>query len=221
MPRIPIVRPTGAFAVLATLFALFALVGAACAETTAAPEAPMPDNPRVQLQTSHGTIVLQLDSAKAPKTVESFVGYVRDGFYDVTIFHRVIPGFMIQGGGFTADMRQKETGPPVDNEADNGLKNRRGTIAMARTGDPHSATAQFFVNLVDNRPLDHVDKSARGWGYTVFGEVVEGMDVVDRIAGVPTGNAGPHQNVPRQPVVIESARLLPSDDAGEAGTAQP
>jgi len=218
MPRIPIVRATGAFAVLVTLFAL---VGAACAETTAAPEAPMPDNPRVQLQTSHGTIVLELDSAKAPKTVESFVGYVRDGFYDGTIFHRVIPGFMIQGGGFTADMGQKETGPPVDNEADNGLKNRRGTIAMARTGDPHSATAQFFVNLVDNRPLDHVDKSRNGWGYTVFGEVVEGMDVVERIAGVPTGNAGQHQNVPRQPVVIESARLLPSDDAGEAGAAQP
>jgi peptidyl-prolyl cis-trans isomerase B (cyclophilin B) len=216
MKRHSIARETTAIAVLVILFAV---VGAACAETTAAPEAPMPDQPRVQLQTSHGTIVLELDTAKAPKTVESFVGYVRDGFFDGTIFHRVIPGFMIQGGGFTPDMRQKETGPPVENEADNGLKNSRGTIAMARTGDPHSATAQFFVNLVDNQPLDHTGKTRNGWGYTVFGRVVEGMDVVDRIAGVPTANAGPHQNVPREPVVIESARLVPSDAAGEPGAA--
>ena len=196
---------------------LFVVAGAARAETTAAPEAPMTDQPRVQLQTNHGTIVLELDAAKAPKTVESFLGYVRDGFYDGTVFHRVIPGFMIQGGGFTSDLRQKETGPPVPNEADNGLKNRRGTIAMARTSDPHSATAQFFVNLVDNRPLDHTDKSRSGWGYAVFGEVVEGMDVVDRIAAVPTGNAGGQQNVPRQPVVIESATVV----EGDAGAAKP
>lgn len=200
-------------AVLVT--ALFAVAGAACAETSAALEAPM-TQPRVQLQTNHGTIVLELDAAKAPKTVESFLGYVRDGFYDGTVFHRVIPGFMIQGGGFTSNLQQKQTGPPVPNEADNGLKNRRGTIAMARTSDPHSATAQFFVNLVDNRPLDHTDKSRTGWGYTVFGEVVDGMDVVDRIAAVPTGNAGGHQNVPRQPVVIESAEVIEGDDAGAA-----
>jgi peptidyl-prolyl cis-trans isomerase B (cyclophilin B) len=189
---------------------------AAAPPTTAAPEAPMTDQPRVQLQTSHGTIVLALDPARAPKTVASFLGYVRDGFYDGTVFHRVIPGFMIQGGGFTSDLRQKPTGPPVENEADNGLQNRRGTIAMARTGDPHSATAQFFVNLVDNRPLDHTDKSRAGWGYTVFGEVVEGMDVVDRIAAVATGNAGGHQNVPRQAVVIERATVVAGDDAGTA-----
>jgi peptidyl-prolyl cis-trans isomerase B (cyclophilin B) len=220
MPRI-----TDPLAVLVTV--LFAVAGAACAETTAAPpEAPMTDQPRVQLQTSHGTIVLELDAAKAPKTVASFLGYVRDGFFDGTVFHRVIPGFMIQGGGFTSDLRQKPTGPPVENEADNGLQNRRGTIAMARTNDPHSATAQFFVNLVDNRPLDHTDKSRNGWGYTVFGEVVEGMDVVDRIAAVPTGNAGGHQNVPRQPVVIESARVVEGDvpvegDDANAGAAKP
>ncbi|HEX6202159.1 MAG TPA: peptidylprolyl isomerase [Thermoanaerobaculia bacterium] len=164
--------------------------------------------PRVQLETSHGAIVLELDSAKAPKTVENFLGYVRSGFFDGTIFHRVIPGFMIQGGGFTPDMQQKKTGAPIPNEADNGLDNRRGTIAMARTNDPHSATAQFFVNLVDNQPLDHTEKSLRGWGYAVFGEVVEGMDVVDRIARVPTGNAGQHQNVPREPVVIERATVV-------------
>ena len=164
--------------------------------------------PRVQLDTSHGTIVVELDSAKAPKTVENFLGYVRSGFYDGTVFHRVIPGFMIQGGGFTAEMQQKKTGAPITNEAANGLDNRRGTIAMARTGDPHSATAQFFVNLVDNDPLDHRDKSLRGWGYAVFGEVVEGMDVVDRIAGVATGNSGGHQNVPRQPVVLERATVV-------------
>lgn len=197
-------RPIFALAVALTL-ALPAIP--ASAQETAAPEAPM-TQPRVQLETSLGTIVLELDSAKAPKTVENFLGYVRSGFYDGTIFHRVIPGFMIQGGGFTSEMQQKKTGAPIQNEADNGLDNRRGTIAMARTGDPHSATAQFFINLVDNRPLDHTDKSMRGWGYTVFGEVVEGIDVVDRIARVPTGNASGHQNVPREPVTIERATVV-------------
>ena len=202
-----------ALALAAALAAVTAL-----APLTAASETPM-TQPRVQLQTSQGTIVIALDAAKAPKTVENFLGYVRDGHYDGTIFHRVIPGFMIQGGGFDSGMDQKPTGAPIENEADNGLSNRRGTIAMARTGNPHSATAQFFVNLVDNGPLDHTGKTPQGWGYTVFGEVVEGMDVVDKIAKVPTGNAGPHQNVPRQPVVIEKATVVGAGAA--AGAAKP
>ena len=202
-----------ALALAAALTAVTAL-----APLTAASETPM-TQPRVQLQTSQGTIVIALDAAKAPKSVENFLGYVRDGHYDGTIFHRVIPGFMIQGGGFDAEMDQKPTGAPIENEADNGLSNRRGTIAMARTGNPHSATAQFFINLVDNGPLDHTGKTPQGWGYTVFGEVVEGMEVVDKIAKVPTGNAGPHQNVPRQPVVIEKATVVEAGAA--AGAAKP
>ena len=163
--------------------------------------------PRVRLTTSKGAIILELDRDRAPATTENFLEYVRSGFFDGTIFHRVIPGFMVQGGGFTADMTQKPTRAPIQNEADSGLANERGTVAMARTADPHSATAQFFVNLKDNDFLDHTAKDARGWGYTAFGKVVEGMEVVDAIAGVPTGRRGGHGDVPVEPVVIESAEV--------------
>lgn len=162
-------------------------------------------SPRVVLETSKGNIVLQLDGEKAPQTVENFVAYVEAGFFDGTIFHRVIDGFMVQGGGFTADMAQKDTRGTVQNEADNGLKNKRGTVAMARTSDPHSATAQFFINTVDNTFLNHQGKTPEGWGYAVFGEVVEGMDVVDAITKVKTGNQGGMGDVPKEPVVIEKA----------------
>jgi peptidyl-prolyl cis-trans isomerase B (cyclophilin B) len=164
--------------------------------------------PRVKFETSKGTFVLELDAEKAPKTVANVLQYVKAGHYDGTVFHRVIPDFMIQGGGFAADMTQKKTQAPVTNEADNGLKNTRGTVAMARTNDPHSATSQFFVNLKDNTFLNHTGKNVQGWGYTVFGHVVEGMDVVDAIAAVRTGNKGPHQNVPIEPVVITKATVV-------------
>lgn len=172
------------------------------------------ENPRVALETSKGTIVLELYAEKAPKTVENFLGYVDDGYYAGTIFHRVIERFMIQGGGFTADMEKKETAAPILNEANNGLVNERGTVAMARTSDPHSATAQFFVNTVDNRSLDHTAETPRGWGYAVFGRVVEGMDVVDAIAGVDTTTRGPMRDVPSEPVVIEAARRVETSDEG-------
>jgi peptidyl-prolyl cis-trans isomerase B (cyclophilin B) len=164
-------------------------------------------NPQVILETSKGKIVLELFSALAPKTVDNFLGYIRWGHYDGTIFHRVIPGFMIQGGGLTQDMKEKSTGMPVPNEADNGLKNERGTVAMARTQDPHSATAQFFINTKDNKPLDHKAKTTEEWGYAVFGKVIEGMDVVDEISNVKTGTKGIYQNVPLEPVVILKATL--------------
>ncbi len=173
----------------------------------AAEPAKAPANPKVVLETSLGRIVLELDAARAPKTVANFLGYVRSGHYDGTIFHRVIPGFMIQGGGMTADMGEKRSGAPIPNEADNGLKNDRGTVAMARTSDPNSATAQFFVNTVDNKFLNHSGKTAQGWGYAVFGKVVEGMDTVDKIAAVKTANKGPHQNVPVEPVTIVKASV--------------
>ena len=167
--------------------------------------------PRVRLTTNQGDIVLQLDSAKAPNTVANFLAYVQEGFYNGTIFHRVIDGFMIQGGGFTQDFQRKNTHAPIRNEADNGLKNNRGTIAMARTSDPHSATAQFFINVVDNDFLNFQSPTPRGWGYTVFGEVVEGMDVVDKIRHTPTGSGGPFpKDVPRSPVIIESAVVEPA-----------
>jgi len=166
--------------------------------------------PRVRLLTSMGEIVLALDADKAPKTVDNFLGYVKKGFYDGTIFHRVIDDFMIQGGGFNRDFDKKMTRPPISNEADNGLKNDRGTIAMARTGDPHSATAQFFINVKDNPNLNHTAKSQRGWGYAVFGRVVEGMDVVDRIRVVATTTRGYYRNVPVDPVIIESAVVEPA-----------
>jgi len=162
-------------------------------------------NPRVLLETNKGLIVLELDPKAAPKTVENFLGYVRDGFYDGTVFHRVIKGFMIQGGGFTEDMQQKSTHAPIDNEANNGLQNKRGTVAMARTMDPHSATAQFFINTVDNSFLDHKGKTSSGWGYFVFGKVVEGMNVVDAIESVSTTVKVGQRDVPATPVIIEHA----------------
>jgi len=161
------------------------------------------------MKTSLGTIILELYPDQAPLTVENFLQYVKDGHYDGTLFHRVIPGFMIQGGGFGPDFKQKATRKPVRNEAANGLKNAIGTISMARTSDPHSATAQFFINVADNVPLDFRFPTQEGYGYTVFGKVVKGMDVVQRIVQVPTGPVpAPHANVPVKPVVIESAKVL-------------
>lgn len=165
-------------------------------------------NPKVKIETTQGAIVVELDPAAAPETVANFLTYVRAGFYDGTVFHRVIPNFMIQGGGFTADFNQKPTRDPIKNEAGNGLPNDRGTIAMARTQDPHSATAQFFINLKDNAFLNN---GARGWGYAVFGKVVEGMDIVDRIALQPTGPAGPFGgDVPTTAIVISHASIIPN-----------
>ena len=165
--------------------------------------------PRVQLDTSLGKIVIELDPAKAPKTVENFLGLVRAGFYDGTIFHRIIPGFMAQGGGFTPDFKQKPTGKSVANESPGGLANLRGTVAMARTGDPHSATAQFFVNVVDNRFLDAGPRHPGGFGYTVFGKVVEGMETVDKLVAAPTGAAGPFdKDAPRTAIVLSKATIV-------------
>lgn len=155
-----------------------------------------------------GVITLELDEAKAPKTVANFVSYVKKGHYDGTIFHRVIDGFMVQGGGFAPGMSQKPTDAPVENEADNGLKNKKYTVAMARTSAPHSASAQFFINVADNDFLDHKSPTPQGWGYAVFGQVVKGQDVVDRIKGVPTGNRGGHGDVPKTDVVIEKAVVV-------------
>ena len=162
----------------------------------------------VKLHTNFGVITLGLDADKAPDTVANFLQYVRDGHYDGTLFHRVIDGFMIQGGGFTSDMQQKRTRAPIQNEAHNGLKNTAYSIAMARTPDPHSATAQFFINVADNGFLDHVQPTAQGFGYCVFGKVTEGQDVVDRIKKVPTGIRAAHQDVPVEDVVIERAEVL-------------
>jgi peptidyl-prolyl cis-trans isomerase B (cyclophilin B) len=159
----------------------------------------------VTLKTSMGDIVLELDEQKAPETVANFLQYVKDGFYDNTIFHRVIDGFMIQGGGMDKDMVEQPTRRPIKNEADNGLANERYTVAMARTQDPHSATAQFFINVGDNDFLNHSAKTVQGWGYAVFGKVVKGQDVVDKIKAVPTASKGYHQDVPVTPVVIEKA----------------
>jgi peptidyl-prolyl cis-trans isomerase B (cyclophilin B) len=165
-------------------------------------------NPTVALDTNHGRIVLELYADKAPKTVENFVEYVKAGFFDGTLFHRVIPGFMIQGGGFDGQQKQKPTRTPIQNEADNRVGNDRGTIAMARTGDPHSATAQFFINLKDNTFLNHTGKNPQGWGYTVFGKVTEGMDVVDKIAKVKTAPGRISEAVPAEAVVIEKAEVV-------------
>ena len=162
--------------------------------------------PTVELQTGQGVITIEFDAAKAPKTVENFLKYAKDGHYNGTIFHRVIPGFMIQGGGFDKEMKEKPTGAPLINEGKNGLKNLRGTIAMARRTDPNSATAQFFINHKDNPSLDYPQPD--GAGYAVFGKVTKGIEVVDKIAQVPTGNRGMHQNVPVTPVVIESVKIL-------------
>jgi peptidyl-prolyl cis-trans isomerase B (cyclophilin B) len=163
----------------------------------------------VVLHTNHGDITLELDAVRAPKSTANFLDYVRAGHFDNTLFHRVIDGFMIQGGGFTPDFRQKSTRSPIENEARNGLKNERYSVAMARTGDPHSATAQFFINVADNDFLNHRSPDANGWGYCVFGRVTAGADVVDKIKAVATGNRGAHQNVPKQDVVIERAEETP------------
>ena len=168
----------------------------------------MSENPVVLLETTSGDILVELYPDKAPETVANFLKYVDDGFYNNTIFHRVIPGFMIQGGGLTARMQQKDTSAPIKNEADNGLKNDAYTIAMARTPDPHSASAQFFINVKDNDFLNFRSPTAQGWGYAVFGKVVEGSDVVDAIAKVKTGNFGPFGDVPLEPVLITRAEVL-------------
>ena len=162
----------------------------------------------IKLHTNHGVITLKMFADKAPETVANFIQYVKDGHYDNTIFHRVISNFMIQGGGFDSDMKQKETRATIKNEANNGVSNKLGTIAMARTMEPHSASAQFFINVKDNDFLDHSAPTTQGWGYTVFGEVVEGMDVVDAIKSVATGNKGGHQDVPREDVIIEKAEII-------------
>ena len=182
------------------------------------------DNPKALISTSQGDIVIELFAEQAPLSVANFSRYAEEGYYDGTIFHRVIPRFMIQGGGFTSDHQRKSTRAPVRNEADNGLGNERGTLAMARTQDPHSATSQFFINTVNNHNLNHSSKSPRGWGYAVFARVIEGMDTVDAISGVATGtiplSGHPAPDVPREPVIIEYVRLLDStaDEPTEAST---
>jgi cyclophilin family peptidyl-prolyl cis-trans isomerase len=166
-------------------------------------------SPQVKLETTLGAVVIKLNEEKAPESVKNFLAYVKEGHYDGTIFHRIIKDFMAQGGGFTGDFKQKPTHPPIKNEANNGLKNDRGTIAMARTSDPHSATAQFFINYKDNGFLNHTGPTPQGWGYAVFGQVVEGMDVVDKMAAVPTGRGGPlPSDVPQTPIVIEKATVV-------------
>jgi len=197
--------------------ALLAVSVSACAaqkepkaETAPAaqPTATTSSMPRVTLSTNMGDIVVELNPAKAPLSSANFIEYVQSGQYNGTIFHRVIDNFMIQGGGFDQNMQQKPTRAPIQNEANNGLKNTRGTIAMARTGDPHSASSQFFINVKDNAFLDHTSPTPQGWGYTVFGQVVEGMDVVDKIKNVKTGNKGFHQDVPQEDVIIEKAEVV-------------
>ncbi len=191
-------------------------VKAAVEETVAATTEQLTDkkdsgdkmsNPKIKLETSKGMMTIELDAEKAPKSAANFVEYVKDGFYDGLIFHRVIPNFMVQGGGMNPDMSQKANKAPVENEANNGVKNDRGTLAMARTNDPHSATSQFFINLKDNDFLNHTSESPAGWGYTVFGKVTEGLDVIDEIAKVQTGNVGGHGDVPVEAVTIIKATL--------------
>lgn len=166
----------------------------------------------IKLETSMGDIFLELDAQKAPATVENFIAYVKSGHYDGTIFHRIIDGFMVQGGGMTEDMTEKSTGTPIQNEADNGLSNDAYTVAMARTMDPHSATAQFFINVKKNDFLNHTAKTPQGWGYAVFGKVVKGHGVVNKMKGVATGNRGGHQDVPVEPVTIIKAEEVASAD---------
>ena len=194
-----------------TLFAGLTLGSAVVAAAPASPSAALGPTPHVALKTSMGEIVLELDQEKAPQSVANFLQYVNSGYYKGTVFHRVIDGFMIQGGGFDKNMKQKATKAPIKNEAQNGLHNVTYSIAMARTGDPHSATSQFFINVNNNGALDYPGRD--GFGYTVFGKVVSGMDVVDKIKAVPVTDKGPHQNVPVTPVVIESVTLLKSAPA--------
>jgi cyclophilin family peptidyl-prolyl cis-trans isomerase len=165
-------------------------------------------NPMIRMTTNQGSIDIELFEKEAPATTANFLQYVKDGFFDGLIFHRVIPGFMVQGGGFAPGMKQKPTRATIQNEADNGLKNKRGTLAMARTSDPHSASAQFFINVVDNSFLDFTAKNDRGWGYAVFGRVAAGMEVMDKIVKTPTANVGGHGDVPVQDVVIQSCRVI-------------
>ena len=187
--------------------AIAALALGSISATSPSADADETEHPQVTFETSHGSFVLELDRGAAPETVENFLAYVRDGFYEDTIFHRVIAGFMIQGGGFTPEFEQLQTRAPIRNEADRAGVNDRGSIAMARTSDPHSATAQFFINVVDNDFLNHRNQTTQGWGYTAFGRVVEGMDTVDRIAAVQTGSRGMFQDVPQDTVVIQKTRI--------------
>ena len=168
----------------------------------------MSQQPSIIIETNKGSITITLNQDKAPISTENFLSYVRDGFYDLTVFHRVIPNFMIQGGGFTAEMKQKETNQQIKNEADNGLKNVRGAIAMARTQVVDSASSQFFINLADNSFLDHQGKTPNAYGYAVFGQVTDGMEIVDAIAKVPTGNSGHHQDVPKDAIIITKATIV-------------
>jgi peptidyl-prolyl cis-trans isomerase B (cyclophilin B) len=184
------------------------ILGALVALVTAGAGMAVAANPKVEMETSKGKMVIELFPDKAPETVKNFLNYVETKYYDGTIFHRVIPKFMIQGGGFTSDMKQKSAGAPIKNEADNGLKNDRGTIAMARTGDPHSATAQFFINSVNNDFLNHKSKTQQGWGYVVFGKVIAGMDVIDAISASKTVTRGRFRDVPAETIEINSAKVL-------------
>ena len=197
--------------VLVGMLPLVCLSAQAAPPSTSTPKqgvTSMSTNPRVKMTTSLGDIVITLDAAKAPKTVANFLAYVNDGFYNGTIFHRVIDGFMVQGGGFEPGLKQKPTKANVENEANNGLKNNKYTLAMARTSDPHSATAQFFINVANNDFLNHTAPTAQGWGYAVFGEVTEGKDIVDKMRTVATANSGFHQNVPTTDLVITKAVVL-------------
>jgi peptidyl-prolyl cis-trans isomerase A (cyclophilin A) len=199
---------------LLCIFALLAPFAIANAQTPAKVADSAAPGPKVLLHTNQGDITIELNAAKAPKSVDNFLQYVKEGFYDGTLFHRVIPKFMAQGGGWTKDMQRKRAHAPIHNEANNGLSNLRGTVAMARTNDPHSAAAEFFVNLVDNKRLDYVPDPNGGanpvsWGYAVFGKVVSGMDVVDKIGAIETGPGGAFQSdVPKTPVIIEKASIV-------------
>jgi cyclophilin family peptidyl-prolyl cis-trans isomerase len=195
--------------IVASLICLLA-VAAPPAQPAPKAQSPAAANPRVLLETSKGKIVIELYADKAPKSAKNFLDYVKSGHFNGTIFHRVMPGFMVQGGGFTPDMNQKPTKPPIQNEADNGVLNQRGTLAMARTDDPNSATSQFFINVANNGFLNFRGKTPEGWGYAVFGKVVEGMDVVDSIVAVRTTTKGPYQNVPVEPILIQKASVLPA-----------
>jgi peptidyl-prolyl cis-trans isomerase B (cyclophilin B) len=197
--------------VLVGMLPLVSLSAQAAPPSTSTPKqgvTSMSTNPRVKMTTSLGDIVITLDGVKAPKTVANFLAYVNDGFYNGTVFHRVIDGFMVQGGGFEPGLKQKPTKANVENEANNGLKNNKYTLAMARTSDPHSATAQFFINVANNDFLNHTAPTAQGWGYAVFGEVTEGKDIVDKMRAVATANSGFHQNVPTTDLLITKAVVL-------------
>lgn len=186
---------------------LLAALTLACGLTISANSVSAEQNTMVELSTNKGLIKIELFDKEAPATVKNFVDYVESGFYDGLIFHRVIPGFMVQGGGFEPGMKEKETGPNIQNEANNGIKNEVGTLAMARTPDPHSASSQFFINVADNEFLNFTSESPQGWGYAVFGKVVEGMDVVESLTSVETGQSGPHGDVPKEDIIIETAKV--------------